>query len=307
MVMGVNFTRESGERISDAVKKVEAMPDPTNTQRRRAGGLGRMTLWEVTAVQETPKTVTVKRVLNQDGILIDASLKSGVLYDPDTKPSIGERGLIIRLGEGSLFFFRREAARRIFITEHSHTLASSPDATFGFPTIARSQKIEGSGQVSAGFFKFANVIPEVGDALYYFVSLGIIDLVAWTSVKGAKIENGSVTFRAIQEDFDASQVTWNNQDNLDMSSGFFDFDLCSVNSDEISSNITGHGSERMMFGRTAKTQGHLDIWFAGNVYGLRMDVSFDATTEDGTQVQLDIRRLVGFDFNFRSFLEWKRP
>ena len=102
----VNFTPEAAERISEAVQKVEQMPHPgKNLQRRRAGGLGRSELWEVTAVNDIAETCTIKRVENQAGDLIDISQKIDILYDTDQVPQVGARGLLIRLGNGNLMFF----------------------------------------------------------------------------------------------------------------------------------------------------------------------------------------------------------
>lgn len=135
MSPGVNFTPKAANRISAAVREVESRPYPVNvSQRRRAGGLGRSTLWEVTAVQTTPKTCTIQRVENQDGDLIAPSEKTDILYDPDNEPSVGDRGLLIRLGEGSLFFFKRGAdiqqIHRVTWAGWSQIRLGTPGGTF---------------------------------------------------------------------------------------------------------------------------------------------------------------------------------
>ncbi len=106
---GVNFTRPAARRISDVVREVEGQPRPEPVlQRHRAGGLGRSTLWEVTAVNpsEDPPNCTIRRVENQDGDLITASQKEDILYDLDDPPKVGDRGLLVRFGEGKLVFFK---------------------------------------------------------------------------------------------------------------------------------------------------------------------------------------------------------
>ena len=102
----VNFTPDAARRISETVHKVESMGHPgKNLQRRRAGGLGRMTLWEVVSVQTGPETCTIRRVQNAAGDLNTESEKTGILYDTDNEPDTGDRGLLVRLGLGVLFFF----------------------------------------------------------------------------------------------------------------------------------------------------------------------------------------------------------
>jgi len=107
MSPGVNFDRATADRIERAVLAVERSPlISSGAQRHRAGGLGRLSLWEVTEVQTTPKTVTLQRVDNSDMDLITIRDREDIAYDPDAAPSVGDRGLVIRLGDGVLFFFR---------------------------------------------------------------------------------------------------------------------------------------------------------------------------------------------------------
>ncbi len=133
MSPGVNFTRKAAERISNVVKEVENRPFPTNqTQRRRGGGLGRSTLWEVTEVfpAADPPTCTIKRVSNIDFDLNDPSEKTDILYDPNIPVSEGDTGILIRLGEGDLFFFSRRGRFIEYIPFINLVNAGLPDTSY---------------------------------------------------------------------------------------------------------------------------------------------------------------------------------
>lgn len=296
MAPGVNFTRESAQRISDAVKKVESLPTPTNTQRHRAGGLGRMTLWEVTAIQTTPKTVTIKRVENQAGGLVDPSEREDILYDPDNEPSIGDRGLLIRLGEGSLFFFRRAKAgiERIFVTEQSYIDENNPDDTFGHPTTSIMRKLP---KEKYGFLKFSSVIPSVVSQVYSLLSLGNLAENDFTAVDGSRFENVDLQVRGILEDFDPSTVTWNNQGDLDLSAT-----LTQMSMFDVSLGVgtrTGQGPRGYMF---VASNPNPSVLFNGDVYGLRVLVNF-STTNPNSILTARLERTALGD-NFQSFVEW---
>lgn len=103
---GVQFTEKSAGRIADVVREVEDTPraEPVQ-QRRRAGGYRMLSLWEVTEVQEDDSTVTVKRVQDTDENLNDQSESLGVAYLEDDPPTEGQRGTVLRLGDGTRIFF----------------------------------------------------------------------------------------------------------------------------------------------------------------------------------------------------------
>lgn len=287
MGQGVNFTPDSARRISDAVKKIESLPTPTNTQRRRAGGLGRMTLWEVTAVQTTPKTVTIKRVETQAGALIDASEKEDVLYDLQNEPSTGDQGLLVRLGDGSLFFFRRDPVEieRIYVTEQSWISAVFPDQTFGYPTTSIMIRPHPE---QFGFLKFSKVIPAIPSRLYSLLSLGRI------AQNDIVINPGSSDYELdiwpVLEDFDPSTVTWNNDPAI---GSRFSIDLLDITG---TCARTGKGPRGFMF-----TRPNLPAdFFGGSAYGIRV-----AANATNATVTLRLER-TALGNGFQSFVEFVR-
>lgn len=221
---GVTFSRKSGQRISAAVRKIEQMPlGQQNLQRRRAGGLGRSTLWEVTAVQTGPGTVTINRVSNIAFDLNDPSEKVDILFDPANEPAVGDRGLLIRLGEGNLFFFRPAVGvNRIFIDKISTVIPALPDTTFldtGTAII-----ITPVANTQIGIFKFASALPTISGV----GSSAIIDDAILSLKKTALYGNTSRTISAskkqflnivpkiIQQDFDITNLTYNIYTGLDV-------------------------------------------------------------------------------------------
>lgn len=220
MSKGVNFTQKSADRISDVVREVEGRPFPeTVSDRRRAGGLGRSTLWEVTAVQTGPGTVTIKRVSNIDFDLNDPSEKEDILYDPDNAPSVGDRGLLIRLGEGPLFFFRRPVGiNRRFIDAIAYVKQSAPDINFGYPTVAKCRaETDGVGASDTWYaiFHFTSPPPLLADA----VPSGITGLENvhfpqgdgsfWRSTNPSASNRFAMAPFAIRQSFDPSTITYN--------------------------------------------------------------------------------------------------
>ena len=65
-------------------------------------------LWKVVSVDNG--TCTVKAVYDSSENVIDATARAGIHYDAGNAPSADDLGTILRLGDGSLFFFSRGAA-----------------------------------------------------------------------------------------------------------------------------------------------------------------------------------------------------
>ncbi len=221
MSKGVTFTRKSADRISNVVREVENRPYPINeTQRHRGGGLGRSTLWEITEIQNDPEqpdplTCTIRRVTNTDWDLNEPSEKTAILYDPDNEPAVGDRGLLIRLGSGSLFFFKREVAlNRVYVNEYCYVERNNPDTNYGYPTLARQNGNKSLLYVSQrdAVFKFSKQLPSIGDLENATVNLGTNDDgIIWTDwfTSSHKTILFKWELHAIREDFDASAITWN--------------------------------------------------------------------------------------------------
>lgn len=215
MPEGVQFTKPASKRIADTVRSVEGRPFPNNKLQRRRSGVGsRSTLWEVTAVQTGPETVTIKRVKNQDGDLIDASEKTDILYDPDNEPAVGDRGLLIRLGNGNLFFFRRGDGIEILkANKYCYVDELNPTVNFGSLTQAQVRYDTSlPGRELWGVMKFESV----GSGSYE-------DLII-RNQSGFILYSGIATFAGYQtmvmeihkvtDDFDPSTLTWNDAQSL---------------------------------------------------------------------------------------------
>lgn len=216
---GVNFTPDAARRISNVVREVEGQsrPEPV-LQRHRAGGLGRSTLWEVTAVQTGPGTVTIKRVSNIGFDLNDLSEKEDILYDPDNEPSEGDRGLLIRLGEGDLFFFKREAGQivlRYQVSDWAQIHQTAPDVNDNQPALVIVAKNDLTPDEWRGLFKWDGAPID----LSAYSGITFRDALTFTPFPFfPKVFFGSAgpgTFfvayaiSTITADFDPTTVTWN--------------------------------------------------------------------------------------------------
>lgn len=212
---GVNFTRGSARRIADTVRGFEAQAEPNNNPGRTpGGGLGRMTLWEVTAVQTGPGTVTIKRASNIAFDLNDLSEKTDILYDPDKTPSVGDTGLLIRLGNGSLFFFSRDiVARAVELYTVSGVAGVSPDNPDTHYTAAIASKDSVGSDEFHAVMKLTPFAPAVGDVRNFAVFTGLlaeIDMV--TNIPGAgaaAVAEISLNMSSLRYDFDIDTVTFN--------------------------------------------------------------------------------------------------
>mgnify|MGYP001241586500 CR=1 FL=1 len=218
-----NFTDESATRIAETVRAVEnAIKGEEKTQRRRAGGLGRPTLWETTSAStggDTPQ-VWVKRVEKFDSggsVLIDVGGPKLVYHDPSVSVEEGDRGLVIRQGDGALFFYKYGVAPTVVrITDHCYIDESSPNSTFGFPLTATAYLgWTYSPLVTAeniAVFKLERRITEgPPNGLFTRVVLGrVID--SWIQSQGTSSGSSTIVswdLYKITDDFDPSTITWN--------------------------------------------------------------------------------------------------
>ncbi len=228
---GVMFDRESAKRIADGTRKIERIPGgEQDLQRRRAGGLGRSTLWEVTAVQTGPGTVTIKRVSNIAFDLNDPSEKIDILYDPDNEPAVGDRGLLIRLGNGNLFFFKRDIGVEILQTiEYAYVNEDVPGSNFGYPTQAKArQYFPDINNDRWAIMKFSS--PAVGSykeiIFAEVLSVGSRIFISSDNQDFNTGEHADLHIFTIDQDFDASTITWTTAQSLSLTSlGFIDFTL----------------------------------------------------------------------------------
>lgn len=213
---GITFGRSSAKRIVDVVRKVERIPGGEQSlQRQRAGGLGRSTLWAVTAVQTGPGTVTIKRVSNISFALNGPSKKENVLYDPALEPSVGDRGLLIRLGEGDLFFFSKEAGPTVvYLTDYRFIKQSAPDTNFGADGRDCEIVLDGATPDEfRGIMKFERRIT-ANDPIFDSVVLRRVRRVnATVEDGGGSAPVADITFKLdvykITQNFTPSLITWN--------------------------------------------------------------------------------------------------
>ena len=227
----VTFTRKSADRIAKVVKRVENMPpaEPIQ-QRRRAGGYTMQSLFEVTAVQTGAETVTLKRVQDTDDNLNDRSETLDVAYDPENEPAVEDRGMIIRLGDGTRFFFKRRGLTcgLIGFPEWAEVRQSSPDTTFNYQT--DPVKARWTNSVNTGIvYKLSHRIPQsVSSADYSALCLGEFNDpnngMKYFGTDGIDPNffstiDGRLSVHAIAEDFDCSAVTWNSVNALSKSGG----------------------------------------------------------------------------------------
>ena len=217
----VTFTRKSADRIAKVVKRVENMPaaEPIQ-QRRRAGGYRMESLWEVTVVNTTDKVVTLKRVQDTDDNLNDRSETIDVAYDPDNEPAVGDRGLIIRLGDGTRFFFKRGVGQNIiFINEWAEVRSDSPTTRYSYSGDG-SQSVRAysstDGTLYYAVMKLAGSPYDI-DATYAILRSGtnVVGLSLVSTETGPSSLDLREEVYGIYEDFDMSLMTWNYLAGLD--------------------------------------------------------------------------------------------
>ena len=215
---GVQFTKPAADRIANTVRSVEGRPfPPGGLQRRRSGGGSRPTLWEIVSIQTGTETCTIRRVENQAGDLVAASEKTDILYDTENPPNTGDRGLLIRLAEGSLFFFSPgRALNRINMVSACYVDNLNPD-TGGlgyskFPILYRKKISSSVTEQWQGVFKFDRRCPPEptpGDkqiTLHFPITLSGLESYWPTGGDEAEI---IVRIYGIMDDFDPATLTWN--------------------------------------------------------------------------------------------------
>jgi hypothetical protein len=295
---GVQFTKPAAKRIGDTVRSVEGRPfPPGGLQRRRSGGGSRSTLWEVISVETGTLTCTIQRVENQAGDLVAESEKADVLYDTDEQPAPGDRGLLIRLAEGSLFFFRRGAAlERVFIESCAFVKLTDPTNTFGYPNGAEVRYMPISFGLTdqwIGIFKFKSVIPLVdprplsGRKIMLFPQFapgGVgLNAGAWEIASGSGIGSGfdvQVTPVLINQDFDISTVTWNSYQALTKGGGMqlmypFDDMIPIPGGNQVRAGSLNMGC---MLGDSRQGPAFLDKMFTGATYAIALWITSGPAT-----------------------------
>ena len=114
---------------------------------------------EVTAVDTGAGTCTVKRRFDNDQ-LIDATERSGIVYD--TEPSVGDIGIIGKLGSGAPFFFERAAAAtQLQLFAGAGTLRISDSTVYSRTTCGMQRRWTStttSTELYRGILKFNNPI-----------------------------------------------------------------------------------------------------------------------------------------------------
>ncbi len=216
----VTFTRKSADRIASAVKHVENVPaaEPIQ-QRRRAGGYRMESLWEVTEVQTEEKTVTLKRVQDTDDNLNDRSETFDVAYDPNNEPAIGDRGMIIRLGHGTRFFFSRISP--LFVTKSAcYVDENAPSSNFG--SLNDWDILISDGSIGSQHLITVGKFPTVGSGNYDHFHLGRVIPTIILQTNGTQtFLSGNffdLKFYKITEDFDTTTLTYNDWVGLEKSS-----------------------------------------------------------------------------------------
>lgn len=305
---GVMFSKSAAKRIADGIRKVERIPGgEQDLQRRRAGGLGRSTLWEVTAVQTGPETVTIKRVSNIDFDLNDLSEKTDILYDPSDAPSVGNRGLLIRLGEGPLFFFRRAAISRVYINEHCYVKSDDVNVAFGGPTTAIALTTPDNATKHVGIFKFASVLPSAGGQDITIVLAKSTQGINSGTVTGfgvsGRVYTLNVRLEYIKEDFDTSSLTYAQYSALDKVSlatvgNIWDID--SAMTTDITFTSFRTAKDRLILSASAFASLFSPSY---DVYGIAITLVLGEVLVAGTFSGTFVRTM-GADGDYLSWIEW---
>ncbi len=311
---GILFGRSSAKRIADVVREVERIPEgEQDLQRRRSGGLGRSTLWEVTAVQTGPGTVTIKRVSNIAFDLNDPSEKIDILYDPDNEPSVGDRGLLIRLGEGSLFFFKRAALNRINITSSCYVDDANPDTGgLGYPNSPIAYKIHtgfAAATIWRAVFKFERRCPllsplpdDIDVKLFLPVNSGL-GVESFHPNAGDTVDVVGVV-AGITEDFDPSTLTHNQLIALGTGGGTI-FPLLYYRS---AASFTSHAlwnPDRSWPTRLGfYFEEGIDAFFTNEVYGFYVAIEYRSCPKRTDSFMRFTFNLVNHGPAWNGFLEW---
>jgi hypothetical protein len=167
-------------------------------------------LFEVTAVQTGEETVTLKRVQDTDDNLNDRSESIDIAYDPNNVPAVGDRGLVIRLGNGTRFFFKRDVGVRHFFRESALVKSSAPNTTFNYNGNQHTVLNDASND--------NNIIYKLGSPilLSHIASDSIICIgtrapgqPSWITSQTSGNGEAIIFCNPIIQDFDCSAITYN--------------------------------------------------------------------------------------------------
>lgn len=84
-------------------------------------------VWEVTGVDNG--TCTVRCRYDNDNLIETAEL-TGVVYDADNAPAVGDIGLLVRLGSGALFFFSKPRKVLVYTPKYARCLQEHGSASY---------------------------------------------------------------------------------------------------------------------------------------------------------------------------------
>ncbi len=115
-----------------------------------------------------------------------------------------------------------EEDTKTYVTEHCYVKVNSPDANFGYPTIAEQRITKDGSALYWAVFKFSEQLlsRDSADIESVILSLGDInDGIEWsgTFIATERIIDLNYELHAIREDFDASALTYNILAGLDTS------------------------------------------------------------------------------------------
>ncbi len=313
----VTFTRKSADRIAKVVKRVEGMPaaEPIQ-QRRRAGGYRMLSLFEVISVDSPNVTVDLKRVQDTDDNLNDRSETEDIAYDPDDAPVVGDRGLVVRLGDGTRFFFKRRAAlNRVFMQSAAYVKSDLPTQTFGYPDTAVCKRFNTPSTESwIAIFKFQNVLPLLdplpgsGAKLIVFPQYAPSGESFWESYNpgGGSSYNVLVAPYSIKQDFDISTVTYNSWSALTKQGMqiFRPFNPRWPSSSSILRVMTANNG--LTLAGTRQGPDALDQMFDGTTYGIALWITSGTVVNGGyEEAGFKITRLGGTPSTWTNgFIDW---
>lgn len=319
MPEGVQFTKSSGKRIADTVRSVEGRPFPDNVlQRRRSGGGSRSTLWEIVSVQTGTETCTIKRVENQDGDLVEASEKTDILYDTDNVPAPGDRGLLIRLAEGSLFFFSpRRALNRINMVSACYVDNQNKDTGgLGYPKhpiLYRHKITDFNVEEWRAVFKFDRRCPpepSPGDkqqTLHFPITVS--GMTSYWPQAGDGIEI-IIRIWGIMDDFDPATLTWNQLNALNKwfitTSPMMEYASAGAAKSWALVTDRAWGPRNGWYVGDTSGIGGLQLLFDKEVYGIFMEFDYWATSERINSYTRIPFELIDYDNTtaWNGFLEW---
>ena len=158
----------------------------------------RQRLWRVVSVDNG--TLTAKQVYDASENMIDISSVAGVAYDADNAPVADDLGTLLRLGDGSLFFFSRPGLTATVYVPANVRIIQEVGAS---NDLVLEHTYNGSFSVTTETFyawKFDNEIGLGGNDL---VIWGFFGFAKGAYIGGGTIGNGGGHFKVylISEDF----------------------------------------------------------------------------------------------------------